>query len=173
MIRKAKLEDIEAIASIYENIITLEEAGKYTTCWVRDIYPTEKTSLNVLGEGTLYVLEENGAVLGSAIINQKAADGYDKAAWKIDATMEESLVIHTLAISPDATHKGYGEAFIRFYEDMGKSLGLKALRLDTNEKNIKSRPFYKSLGYTEVDIVKSNFNGVGIVNLVCIEKKVQ
>ena len=87
--------------------------------------------------------------------------------------MEESLVIHTLAISPDATHKGYGEAFIRFYEDMGKSLGLKALRLDTNEKNIKSRPFYKSLGYTEVDIVKSNFNGVGIVNLVCIEKKVQ
>lgn len=172
MIRKAELKDIEAIASIYENIITLEEAGKYTTCWVRGVYPTEKTALNALSEGTLYVMEEDGIVVGSAIINQKPADGYERAKWKISATMEESLVIHTLAISPKATHKGYGEAFIRFYEDMGKERGLKALRLDTNEKNIKSRPFYKSLGYTEVDIVKSNFNGVGIVNLVCIEKEI-
>ena len=172
MIRKAELKDIEAIASIYENIITLEEAGKYTTCWVRGVSPTENTALNALSEGTLYVMEEDGIVVGSAIINQKSADGYDRAAWKIPASMEEALMIHTLAISPKATHKGYGEAFIRFYEDMGKERGLKALRLDTNEKNIKSRPFYKSLGYTEVDIVKSNFNGVGIVNLVCIEKEI-
>ena len=172
MIRKAELKDIEAIASIYENIITLEEAGKYTTCWVRGVYPTENTALNALSEGTLYVMEEDGIVVGSAIINQKSADGYDRAAWKIPASMEEALMIHTLAVSPKATHKGYGEAFIRFYEDMGKERGLKALRLDTNEKNIKSRPFYKSLGYTEVDIVKSNFNGVGIVNLVCIEKEI-
>ena len=172
MIRKAELKDIKTVASIYEDIITLEEAGKYTTCWVRGVYPTEKTALNALSEGTLYVMEEDGIVVGSAIINQKSADGYDRAAWKVSATMEETLVIHTLSISPKATHKGYGEAFIRFYEDMGKERGLKALRLDTNEKNTKSRPFYKSLGYTEVDIVKSDFNGVGIVNLVCIEKEI-
>lgn len=172
MIRKAELKDIKAIAEIYDDIITLEEAGKYTTCWVRGVYPTEKTALNALSEGTLYVLTENGVVLGSAIINQKGADGYDEARWKIDASMEESLVIHTLAISPKATHKGYGEAFIHFFEDLGRSRGLKALRLDTNEKNTKSRPFYKSLGYYEVGTVKSDFNGVGIVNLVCIEKEI-
>ncbi len=172
MIRKAELKDIGKVASIYDEILALVEAEKYETGWIRGIYPTEKTALTALSEGTLYVLEKDGEIFASAIINQKEADGYDKAKWKVLAKREETLIIHTLTVSPKATGRGFGEEFIRFYEDMGRKLSLKALRLDTNEKNIKARSFYKSLGFYEVGIVKSDFNGVGIVNLVCIEKEI-
>ena len=172
MIRKAKECDIQKIVSIYEEILSLEEAGRVTTGWIRGIYPGEKTALSALSEGTLYVLEEEGKVLASAIINQKAADGYDKAAWEFDAKSDEILVIHTLTVSPSASGKGYGTEFIRFYEAMGKEMGVRDLRLDTNERNKTARAFYKKLGYKEVDIVDSDFNGLGKVNLVCLEKKI-
>ena len=173
MIRKAKEYDIPQVVSIYEEILSLEEAGKTTTGWMKGIYPVEKTALSALSEGTLYVLEEDGKVLASAVINQKAADGYDKASWEVDAKDDEVLVIHTLTVSPSSSGKGYGTEFIRFYESMGKEMKLKDLRLDTNEKNKAARALYKKLGYTEVGIVESDFNGLGKVNLVFLEKKVQ
>ncbi len=170
MIRKAKDCDISEIVSIYEEILALEEAGEITTGWMKGIYPIEKTALSALSEGTLYVLEQEGKVLASAVINQKAADGYDKASWEVDAESNEILVIHTLTVSPSASGKGYGTEFIRFYEAMGKEMKLKDLRLDTNERNTSARTLYKKLGYKEVGIVQSDFNGLGKVNLVCLEK---
>ena len=172
MIRRAKNSDIPQIVSIYEEILSLEEAGKVKTGWMRGIYPVEKTALSALSEGTLYVLEQEGKVLASAVINQKAADGYDKVSWEFDAESEEILVIHTLTVSPFASGKGYGTEFIRFYEAMGKEMGVRDLRLDTNEKNKGARALYKKLGYKEVGIVESDFNGLGKVNLVCLEKKI-
>ena len=172
MIRRAKDCDISQIVSIYEEILSLEEAGKITTGWIKGIYPVEKNALAALSEGTLYVLEENGEILASAVINQKEADGYDKASWEIEAKREEVLVIHTLTVSPSASGCGYGTEFIRFYEAMGKKLGVKDLRLDTNERNKAARSLYKKLGYNEVGIVESDFNGLGKVKLVCLEKKI-
>ncbi len=37
--RKATVGDLDRIAEIYSNILDLEEAGKATTGWVRNIYP--------------------------------------------------------------------------------------------------------------------------------------
>ena len=44
------------------------------------------------------------------------------------------------------------------------------LRFDTNERNSVARAMYKKLGYTEVGIVKTDFNGLGKINLVLLEK---
>ena len=44
MIRKATENDIKAIAEIYEDIHTEEEAGNLTIGWERGVYPTEKTA---------------------------------------------------------------------------------------------------------------------------------
>ena len=44
------------------------------------------------------------------------------------------------------------------------------MRMDTNAKNAAARGLYKKLGYTEVGIVDSVFNGISGVKLVCLEK---
>ena len=44
MIRKATEKDIKAIAEIYEDIHTEEEAGNLTIGWERGVYPTEATA---------------------------------------------------------------------------------------------------------------------------------
>ena len=44
------------------------------------------------------------------------------------------------------------------------------MRLDTNAKNVRARRMYKTLGYREIGIVDTTFNGIAGVKLVLLEK---
>jgi len=116
------------------------------------------------------VLEENGQVLGAAIINQAQVDVYKQGRWMRSVPDCAVCVLHTLVISPDAAGKGYGRAFVRFYEDLARQTGCSELRLDTNARNTAARALYKKLGYQEIGIVPTVFNDIPDVQLVLIEK---
>ena len=74
MIRKAQTSDLDAVAGIYGEIHDAEEAGIITTGWLREIYPTAETAKLALARRDLYVLEENGRILGVLSKNRLAAD---------------------------------------------------------------------------------------------------
>lgn len=79
-------------------------------------------------------------------------------------------VLHTLVISPHHAGRGYGSAFVEYYETYAKDMGCAELRLDTNARNTAARAMYKKHGYTEIGIVPTQFNGIPGVNLVLLEK---
>ena len=166
-IRKATALDLDAIEQIYEDIHTAEENGKQTIGWLRGIYPTRKTAEDSIARGDMFVLED-GQVLGTGIINQTQVDVYAGAPWKQET--DAVCVLHTLVISPKTTGKGYGRAFVEFYERWALEHGLPELRIDTNARNTAARAMYKKMGYEEIDIVPTVFNGIPGVNLVLLEK---
>ncbi len=170
MIRKATVDDIPAVAAIYDEIHSEEEKGDIIVGWERDVYPTEQTALSALAAGELFVEESDGVVVGAAIINQKQVDVYKYGSWSVDAADDEVMVLHTLVISPGAGGKGLGLEFVRFYEDYAILNGCRYLRMDTNERNSRARAMYSRLGYREVGIVPSVFNGIDGVMLVLLEK---
>ena len=171
VIRKAVEKDISSVASIYNAIHTAEEAGEATIGWVRGVYPTEKTAQAALLRGDLFVMEDNGRIVGTAIINQLQCDGYETAAWEYPAVDHEIMVLHTLVIDPASAGCGYGKAFVGFYEDYARQNGCQFLRMDTNVKNARARAMYKKLGYKEIGVIPTVFNGIEGVNLVLLEKK--
>ena len=71
--RNATVDDISAIAEIYEQIHTEEEAGRTSVGWIRGVYPTERTAEASLLRGDLFVAEDKGIIVGAAIINQLQA----------------------------------------------------------------------------------------------------
>ena len=170
-IRKAVASDIFSAAAIYEAIHTEEEAGRAAIGWVRGVYPTEATAQAALVRGDLFVLEHESKVVGSAIINQSQCDGYESADWQYPAEEREVMVLHTLTISPEAAGLGCGKAFVAFYENYARELGCKYLRMDTNVKNARARAMYAKLGYREIGVIPTVFNGIEGVNLVLLEKK--
>lgn len=172
IIRKAKASDIEAICTIYDKIHTEEEKGRAVIGWERGVYPEKETALAALKRDDLFVIEDNNVITGTGILNNIQVDVYDQGKWKYAADETEVMVMHTLVISPEMKAKGYGREFVRFYEDYAASNGCPYLRIDTNEKNIVARKFYKSLGYKEIGIVPCVFNGLKDVNLVLLEKKI-
>ena len=172
MIRKAEIKDLDAVDRLYREIHDAEEAGLITIGWIREIYPTRATAEASLARDDLFVLEEDGRIFGSGIINQLQVDAYEGAPWKHQVPEDRVCVLHTLVISPAAHGKGYGRAFIRFYEEYALQHGCTELRIDTNERNLAARAMYSKHGYQEIGIVRTVFNGIPGVNLVLLEKKI-
>lgn len=172
MVRKATAADIPQIAAIYAHIHDGEEAGKTTIGWLRDVYPTEATARAALAADDLFVMEEGGTVVAAARINREQVPVYAQVSWRYPEVPEEQvMVLHTLVVEPSVSGKGYGTAFVRFYEDYARQNGCPCLRMDTNARNQAARRLYAHLGYWEAGIVPCVFNGIPGVQLVCLEKK--
>lgn len=169
--RKATQQDIPAIGRIYDATHTVEEQGGSTIGWIRSIYPTEETARQSLGRGDMFVAEDDGQIVGSAIINQIQVDVYENAPWQYPAADDQVMVLHTLVIDPAQARRGYGRKFVEFYETYALEHGCRYLRMDTNETNARARAMYKSMGYGQIAIVPCVFNGIPGVNLVLLEKK--
>lgn len=171
MIRRATTRDIPAIAGIYERIHDEEAAGRLTTGWLRGVYPTETTALAALEAGDLFVLDDGGDVVAAARINRLQVPAYAKVAWKYPARDDQVMVLHTLTVDPLRARRGYGRAFLDFYEDYALQNNCQVLRIDTNAKNTAARAMYARRGYIESGIIPTVFNGIPGVDLVCMEKR--
>lgn len=169
-ITKAKQSDLDSIEKIYENIHDGEEKGRTATGWVRDVYPTRKTAEEALKRDDLFVMEDEGEVVAAAVINQTQVKEYQNAVWKHDAKDNEIMVLHCLTVDPLKKGRGYGKAFVAFYEEYAKQHGCRELRMDTNVGNERARFLYHKWGYEEIGIVRCDFNGISGVELVCLEK---
>ena len=106
--RKASAADVSAVEEIYNDIHTEEEKGKLTIGWIRGIYPTRATAEGALERGELFVLEDNGRVVGAGIINQDQSEAYAQGRWVHELPPEQVCVLHTMVVSPAASKKGYG-----------------------------------------------------------------
>lgn len=171
MIRKATAADVAAVDAIYQRIHDGEEQGRTTTGWRRGVYPTAATAQAAVDLGELFVLEDGGAVTAAAILNQSQVPAYAQAHWAYPAPPERVMVLHTLVVDPLAQGRGYGRAFVDFYQDHARARGCPYLRMDTNVKNTAARRMYAKLGFAEVGVIPCVFNGLEDVELVCLEKK--
>ena len=169
-IRQATKNDIDSIEKIYESIHDEEEKGLTTIGWIRNIYPTRKTAEDALDRKDLFVLEDENKIVAAAIINQLQMDEYKYVTWKHSAKDNEVMVLHCLAVAPYQKSKGYGRAFISFYENYAEQHNCITLRMDTNVRNTRARNLYQQLGYEEIGVVTCVFNGIPDVQLVCLEK---
>lgn len=173
MFRKAREQDLDRIEEIYEEIHTENEAGRLTTDWVRGVYPSRETALAAVRCQDLFVKEENGRIVAAARINQEQVAEYADADWEYDAPEDQVMVLHTLVVSPKEKGKGLGTWFVAFYEAYAREHGCPYLRMDTSVHNQNARKLYRRLGYKEVSVVESEFNGISGVRLVCLEKKLE
>jgi len=172
MIRLATYNDIGAVTDIYDRILKMEEDGLYHTGWVPFVYPVRATAEAALDRNDLYVYEQEGGIVASAIINQIQLPEYEIGDWAFPASNNEVMVLHTLTVDPSHGGRGKGRAFVAFYEGFARSKGCRILRLDTNQINIVARRMYLSLGYREAGTVPCDFNGIPNVKLVLFEKEI-
>ena len=170
MIRKATAKDIDAVEKLYDAIHTAEENGKQTIGWIRGIYPVRKTAEMALARDDLFVLEDDGKICGTGILNKIQVDSYAEGHWEHEVPDERVCVLHTLVIDPDSAGKGCDRAFIEYYETYAQENGCTELRIDTNARNAVARAMYKKHGYTEIGIVPTVFNSIEGVQLVLLEK---
>ena len=73
-IRKATAADLDAVSGIYGRIHDEIEAGRASIGWLRDVYPTRATAEAALARDELFGEEQDGIIVGAAILNKTQVD---------------------------------------------------------------------------------------------------
>ena len=171
MIRPAQVQDLPAIAAIYEAILDQEDArGSSFTNWQRGKYPTLDTARAALEAGTLFTAEENGTVYGCVNLNGEQLPEYAAIPWQYAADDRAVGVIHTLVIHPAWSGRGKARELVAFCEEHCRSQGKQVIRLDTYIHNQPANAMYPRLGYRLAGATEFFFQGFIHEILNCYEK---
>lgn len=172
MIRKAVESDINAIADTYNDLLTYEEKYGSNSNWKLGVYPTIKVPQEKIPTGTMYVLEEDGEICASMILNHFQAEEYGEIDWIYPGEGEEILVIHTLCIPPQKAGRGYGQQMVDYAKDFARKLGCKAMRIDTYAHNEPAKSLYKKNGFRIAGYYESLLEGLIKEELAFLEYKI-
>ncbi len=146
-IRKGRPEDLGRISEFYDLMIDDLEAHENYPRWKKNEHPTVEEAAQEIKEGSFYLAEMDGAMMGNMILNHKAEDGFDHVSWQIEAAPEEVYIIHSLAVHPAYQGQGLAKAFVAFAEDLARNEHCRAIRLSSVEGNFPASHLYETCGY--------------------------
>ena len=172
MIRRAMESDVDAVERHYTELLTFEQEHGSSTNWELGVYPTRAVAEKGVKDGTLYVLEENGEVCASMILNQVQLDAYASISWEYAADPDQVLVIHTLCVPPSQAGKGIGKRMVLFALEEAARRGCEVMRLDTWENNKPAANLYLRLGFRYAGKAAVMFEGAIAENLIFLEKRI-
>ena len=146
MIRRAKISEIKDILNITKACATkMQENGIFQ--W-NEHYPSETAFVRDVERNELYVIEENGAILGTIVISTHMDEEYVPIEWL--TPNGNSTYIHRLSIHPDHQGKGLAQQLMNFAENNSRENGFLSVRLDTFSQNHRNQRFYEQRGYQKL-----------------------
>jgi len=169
MIRKATCGDIEAIAKSYDELLAYEAAHGGASNWQPGVYPTADVPRAAVPLGTMYVLEEDGELCASMVLNQDQLPEYADIPWEYEAGSEAVLVIHTLCIPPSMARRGCGRKMVAFAKEKAREMGCAVVRIDTYAHNEPAKALYRKCGFRIAGYARLLFQGLIPEELVFLE----
>lgn len=156
----AQETDLKEIESLYIAVCDYLIANTNYPGWKMGKYPSLAVAKAGIQTQTLFLYRLDGQVAGTVILNHsqdnhRREDAYEDIPWGIEATGEEVLVVHTLAVNPKFMKKGVAEDLMVFAKEHAIALGAKTLRLDVTGINTPAITLYEKMGYryvTKVDL---------------------
>nr|WP_307991728.1 GNAT family N-acetyltransferase [uncultured Niameybacter sp.] len=153
IIERATLNDVEELSALYDALNDYLATHTNYPGWLKGIYPTGETALEGINKENLFVMRQEGKVVGTLILNHDQEAAYEEGNWSKELKEEEVIVVHTLAIHPEYSGKGIGAQLLDFAKNYSLEKGMKAIRLDTAIGNIPAQKLYEKCGYIETGIV--------------------
>ncbi|MFP2995445.1 GNAT family N-acetyltransferase [Spongiivirga sp. MCCC 1A20706] len=143
MIRRATLDDIPLIMSMTKACAAfMQQQGIYQ--W-NEHYPSQKAFELDIKRDELWVLLEDGEIVGCIVISTLMDDEYIPIQWLTPT--ENNIYIHRLAVHPDHQKKGYAQSMMDYAEALAKRQDALSVRLDTFSQNSRNQRFYEKRGY--------------------------
>ena len=112
-LRLAREQEFLQVRGLYWDIIDQMARAEYRPGWKKGIYPSDQWIRAALREGSLYTVREGDALIGAMALDHRCAEGYDRAAWGVDAAGGAVSVIHALGVLPAWQGRGAGKLLVR------------------------------------------------------------
>ena len=151
IIRHSAKEDLDAIMEIVAmGSAWLKSQG--VRQWING-YPSRERICQDMEMNESFVCEENGKVIGTAVLSLRNEPTYDviyDGAWLTDGTYG---VIHRIGIHNDCKGRGVAAKFVAAIEKMCINAGINAVRVDTHEMNKSMRRMVEKNGFTYCGVI--------------------
>ena len=144
-IRQATDEDLGAILAVVRRVVPLMQASGNQQ-WGAD-YPNREVFARDVTNSELWVAELAGQVAGVVAICREQSPEYADAGWDLSAS---ALVVHRLAVAPEARGHGVAAALMAQAERLARASRITQIRLDTNTENKPMQALVERLGYALV-----------------------
>ena len=147
-IRKCLEADIARTGEFYDRVVAwLDDHVNYPR-WIYHVYPSGSSVREMTETGAQYICEEGGSIVGAFALDDKPQGSYRKACWKQDLPDGSYMVLHALAVDPEARRQGLGTEIIRFSARKAKGDGYRAIRADIVPDNFPARKLFEKNGFT-------------------------
>ena len=145
LLRKAERSELPAVWAIIQ--FAIDQRRLDGSAQWQDGYPNENTLRNDMDKGQAYVLEADGELLLYAAVIFEPEPAYEaiEGRW---LTKGPYMVLHRVAVSPQAKGKGTATTFFRMVEDLCHARGVPSIKVDTNFDNAPMLRIMDKLGYT-------------------------
>lgn len=147
MIKKAVLSELSEIKKLTE--ACAEALQKNNIFQWNEFYPSKEKLQHDILEEELYVLKEDGKIVGIIVLTPKVDDEYLPVQWLTPS--EKNLYVHRLAVHPEHWREGKGKQLMNFAEKFALTQGYSSIRLDTFSRNIRNQKFYENRGYHRLE----------------------
>jgi ribosomal protein S18 acetylase RimI-like enzyme len=141
-IRLATREDLVSLTALVSRVVPLMRA-EGNLQW-DDTYPNPEVFGRDIERGQLWVAEIDGRIAAVVAITGDPEPDYLQADW--DHT-EAALIVHRLAVDPEFRGAGAARALMQHAEEVARSQGIHAIRIDTNIENHATQRLFPGLGY--------------------------
>ncbi len=143
--RLAKKSDIDQVMEVIEDgreTLRLQGNGQW-----QDGYPNTDDLINDINNNSLYVIYNSERIVGvlALIVGDPEYPYLETGEW---LSNQEFLVMHRCAIKKQYQHIGLGHFLFQVFEEVGQTMSLHSLRIDTHEFNYPMRHLLESSKFT-------------------------
>ena len=170
-IRRTTSADIDAVMDFYTKMIDEMVGTDFDIMWKHDVHPSHAFIRESTEKGyTIVGITDEGEIATSLIIDHDPAPGYEKAPWHDpDAPLDKVGIMHAVATRPHHHGKGYARQLVNAAIELSREAGLKALRLDTLQTNVRGQGLYDTCNFTRVGTFPIYYEDLGTIDLVMYE----
>lgn len=141
------MEHLDTAAAFYTEVTAYLAAHINYPKWTHGAYPARESIRTAIGKGGQYLCMDGGKAVGGFILNADPEGAYEYGDWELSLEKGEYMVIHALAVSPDAYGRGIAQHMVDFCLQTAKERGFPALRLDVVPDNHPARKLYEKMGF--------------------------
>ena len=149
VVRFATEDDIEAVKTLYDEVVELDRGTEYDVLWRRNLHPSDASLEDAVKAGQLVLVEPaaGGALMGAGVVNSDFACGYENVDWPAHLPLDQVRCLHLFCTHPSARGRGAAKRLLRDMAALLKAQGVGAIRLDTFAHNTAARRLYEACGY--------------------------
>ena len=146
VIQKAKMQDLDAILAMYQRRVTYNNEHQIPQWRYEDVTWEALSKLYTIDD--YYVGKVNDEVVcGMFVVD------VDLLYWP-EEPKGRYLYLHKICVDPKYSKKGYADALIRYFKQLGKINGHQQVRLDVRAHKNKLRAMYERNGFRLVRMGK-------------------